>query len=532
MAVTVKLTIGHFEAAACALSQAGRFGMAADFFRYAIGASSSPDPCLWTGLCGVLRLSKQYPEAESAILEALSLERTAQRLVALACTQRDRGRKPEAEATLREALELDPDYADALGFLGTWLIDRWRETSGPDEILMEALMYLDKAVELAPNNESFQEARLIVIQNLDLHEECLANCERLLEHHPRALSYETQRAFALMKLRDLPRGLRALADNIYRRPVLNECPVFRYPRWQPGDPPGDVVLWNPEGSGDWFQFARYFRLAAEAGATLRVIANPPEDRLLARVAGVAEILKPDDVEIERHATIYSLAAQFTGSEADIPTEPYLSAPHELVELWRQRLDPIPGFRVGVAWKGNPKQDNDPRRSFTVDRFQEMVVIPGVQLICLQHGHRDELADSHIWDLGDYYEQGDWLDTAAVVANLDLVICPCTGVAHLAGGMGKPVWVALSEPGCWRWATKREDTPWYPSMRIFRQTTRGSWDGVFERITEALSRRAGMPAPAPEPVPVLSLRRPERPLELIPPRRPAPHRRHHLAAKVS
>ena len=190
-----------------------------------------------------------------------------------------------------------------------------------------------------------------------------------------------------MKLRPTyKRGLPALADNIYRRDGLKECPIFQFPRWKPGDPPGEVVLWNPEGSGDWFQFARYFRLAAEAGATLRVIANPPEDRLLARVAGVAEILKPDDVEIERHATIYSLAAQFTGSEADIPTEPYLSATDDLVELWRQRLDPIPGFRVGVAWKGNPKQDNDPRRSFTVDRFREMVGIPGVQLICLQHGH--------------------------------------------------------------------------------------------------------------------------------------------------
>ena len=188
------------------LSQAGRFGMAADFFRYAIGASSSPDPCLWTGLCGVLRLSKQYPEAESAILEALALERTAQRLVALACTQRNRGRKPEAEATLREALELDPDYADALGFLGTWLIDRWRETSGPDEILMEALMYLDKAVELAPTNESFQESRLIVIQSLDLHEECLINCERLLEHYPRALPYETAAGVRIDEAARHPRG--------------------------------------------------------------------------------------------------------------------------------------------------------------------------------------------------------------------------------------------------------------------------------------------------------------------------------------
>ena len=138
---------------------------------------------------------------------------------------------------------------------------------------------------------------------------------------------------------------------------------------------------------------------------------------------MSEIIQPDNVEIARHATIYSLAADFTTCEAEIPTEPYLSAPDDLIELWRQRLEPIPGFRVGVAWKGNPKQDNDPRRSFTVDRFQSLVKIPGVNLVCLQHGHRDELTDSHIWDLGDYYQDGDWLETAAVIANLDLVISP-------------------------------------------------------------------------------------------------------------
>ena len=96
--------------------------------------------------------------------------------------------------------------------------------------------------------------------------------------------------------------------------------------------------------------------------------------------------------------------------------------------------------------------------------------------------------SPVIDLGDEYEAGDWLETAGVIANLDLVISPCTAIAHLAGAMGKPVWLALSEPGCWRWMQDRTDSPWYASMRIFRQRVRGSWDGVFEAMAAALAER--------------------------------------------
>ena len=374
--ISVRLTTGHLEAAGAALIGAGRYGLAADFYRAAIGAAPT-DPCLYTGLNGALRLLGQLPEAEAAILEAIAIDRTAKRLVALACTVRDRGRKDDCEDFLRNALALDPDCADAAGCLGTWLLDRWRETSGPDTILGEAAGYLERAVALAPHNHSFQEARLIVLQCSDRHDEWKTAVYALIKDYPDVFQYRMQEAFALLKTGDFAHGFPAVAATIYKRPAVADCPIFRFPRWAPVDEPGPVVVWNPEGAGDQFQFARFYALAAEHGADVRVIANEPEARLLARCPGVSAIVNPDnDFDCEKHATIYSLAAAFITDETDIPTAPYLSADDETIRKWETRLAPIPGFRVGVAWRGNPKQDNDARRSFTVDQFAPWRRFPG------------------------------------------------------------------------------------------------------------------------------------------------------------
>ncbi len=177
------------------------------------------------------------------------------------------------------------------------------------------------------------------------------------------------------------------------------------------------------------------------------------------------------------------------------------------------------FRVGLVWRGNPNQPNDERRSFDFERFAPILDLPGVTFVSLQKGHRIGRGWPVV-DLGDEYETGDWMETAGVIANLDLVITPDTGIAHLAGAMGKPVWVALSEPCCWRWGVGRKDeggrmkdepekpekaidraalvhpssfilhpserSAWYPSARLFRQRIRGSWDGVFEAMATALA----------------------------------------------
>jgi len=398
---------------------------------------------------------------------------------------------------MRRARKLDPDSADAAGLLGIWLFERWHWRDTSDDVLCEAISHIERGIELAPDNLSFRSTRLAMLIAAERLDNVVHDATVLLGRCPNCVEVHLHRAAARMKLGDLVNGYEEFGEWSCQLPRLANHPFLSYPKWYPAAEPGDVVVWNVEGAGDYFQFIRYARWMASDGWTVRCIANPTMNRLIARVPGVASVLG-EDADIATGTSMASLAmlpAGYMGDKRAIDWYgPYLSADGATSARWRARLhavlsalhDPVSALRVGVCWRGNPKQGNDERRSLDASRLLPLFNLPGVTLISLQHGHRGECVGMPIVDLGDEYQNGDWLDTAGVIANLDLVIAPCTAVAHLAGAMGKPVWLALSEPGCWRWMQNRSDSPWYPTMRIFRQRVRGSWDGVFEAIAQLLS----------------------------------------------
>ncbi len=168
--------------------------------------------------------------------------------------------------------------------------------------------------------------------------------------------------------------------------------------------------------------------------------------------------------------------------------PYLYADPELCAYWQQQLSGLQGFKVGIAWQGNPEHKRDRWRSIPLSAFTPLAGVPGVMLVSLQKGPGSEqvrrLANRpQVLDLADRLE--DFADVAAVMKNLDLVITVDTAIAHLAGALGIPVWVALPLVPDWRWLLDRDDSPWYPSMRLFRQGSWNDWAGVFERLIEAL-----------------------------------------------
>ena len=177
--------------------------------------------------------------------------------------------------------------------------------------------------------------------------------------------------------------------------------------------------------------------------------------------------------------------------------PYLSADAILVEQWRNTLAAYPGLRVGIAWQGRPQFRGDRLRSIPLAAFAPLAAVPGVRLISLQKGHGSgQLAELHerfeVIDLGDSLDStaGPFMDTAAVMKNLDLVITSDTAIAHLAGALGVPVWLALCASPEWRWMLARTDSPWYPTMRLFRQTTLGNWTDVFQRMAAELLNMTG------------------------------------------
>ena len=175
--------------------------------------------------------------------------------------------------------------------------------------------------------------------------------------------------------------------------------------------------------------------------------------------------------------------------ATIPREiPYLWADSELTEHWRRELASFEGFKIGIAWQGSRGYALDRQRSMPLAHFAPLARLPGVQLISLQKGFGSEqiaAVDFPVLDLSDRLDEasGPLMDTAAVIRNLDLVVAANTAVAHLAGALGAPVFLALPHSPDWRWLEGRDDSPWYPTMRLFRQTTFGQWPDVFQRIAE-------------------------------------------------
>lgn len=500
------LTLNSLVQAASSLHGAGRYATAMDYWNAALEVAPE-EPVILTGFAVTLRALKQPDRAEAAIRKAIAIEPTARRRTILGCAIHDQLNFGAAIAEMRKAIAADPHSGDAWGLLGLWLLEEWHWRDTTDSPLHEAIACLARAGKLCPVNLDYRSSRIAALLAADRLDDVVTEATRLIDEHPQLAEAHLHRAAARMKLGKVVQGYQEFGEWSYRLRRVVAHHFARYEQWTADatrlDSPlagkRDVYLWNAEGAGDHFQYVRFARDLAADGWMVHALANPTMTRLLARVPGVASVVAedtalPDDALL---APVPALAGAYIGA-TKLWTGPYLSSDDKTACRWGSYLNkqappvtirgPRP-FRVGLTWRGNPRQANDERRSFDFERFAPLfdAANADVQFISLQRGHQIGRGWPAV-DLGEDYQQGDWLDTAAVITNLDLVIAPCTGIAHLAGAMGKPVWLALSEPGCWRWMRDRTDSPWYPTMRIFRQRVRGSWDGVFEAMACAMTDR--------------------------------------------
>ena len=271
------------------------------------------------------------------------------------------------------------------------------------------------------------------------------------------------------------------------------------PRWDGGPVAGRTVLlaWE-QGLGDTIQFVRYAPLVAAQGADVVVQCQAKLKPLLDGLAGVDAVIAEGEAlpPVDLQATLPSLPFLLLDSLGEtIPAAPaYLEVDAGLVEAWRQRLDRTPGLRVGISWKGSPQYGKDASRSIPLERFLPLAAVAGVSLFSLQgEDGLDQLCglpDAAVHSLGPEIEGGPegLLNTAAAIMALDLVICCDSAVAHLAGALGRPVWLLLCGESDWRWQRERDDSPWYPGMRLFRQRSDGDWEGVFREVGKALKER--------------------------------------------
>ncbi len=405
---------------------------------------------------------------------------------------RNLDRPLEAESSLREALRLKPDLADAHVELGRVL-----DCLGRFE---EAEASLRSALALEPKHVFGHALLGYVLYHLGRAAEAQASYRMALGLAPQNRNLHGYLAQALLLAGELKEGWREFewrwreSEQVWMRSLLT------VPIWK-GEPIGGraILLLADLGHGDTLQFCRYVpQIAAAAGRTVLAI-QPSLVRLLSRLPAVSEIITdrgrtaPPDLWCAMMSLPYACG---TTLETIPGTVPYLTADPSDVAHWRERLAGSTGLRVGLCWAGGQFNGDqiyrDRRRSIRLDALAPLGTIPDVHLFSLQTGPPSTEADR--WPKGmalqDFTKDfHDFADTAALIANLDLVISVDTAVVHLAGALGKPVWLLNRFDTCWRWLQNRDDSPWYPTLRQFRQPAPGDWDSVLSRVQGALTRLA-------------------------------------------
>ena len=388
-----------------------------------------------------------------------------------------------AEAAFGRALALDPALASARANLGAVYAERrqWGQ----------ALEHLDAALASDPSAAEAHNNRGNALAGLGRAAEAEAAFARALELDPDF----ADAAFNLALVR-LRQGRWAEAwPGFERRWETRQMAPFRralgVPRWDGSEAPGLTLLIHAEqGMGDMMMVARYLPMAAARVGRLVVECQPELAPLLAAMQGGFEVVAAGDAlpAFDLELPAMSLPAAFGTEPGTVPwSGPYLPAPASGAGLAGA------GLKVGLVWAGNPRNPTDAERSLDASLLAPVLAVPGCSFFSLQWGAPgDRLQAAALAGGVQDLRPGmtDFAATAALVAELDLVISICTSVAHLAGGMGKPLWLMLASGADWRWLESGEATPWYPSARLFRQATPGDWGGVIEQIASALKAEAG------------------------------------------
>lgn len=420
-------------------------------------------------------------------------------LIGLGNALLDRRDLAGAEAAFRAAIAADGRRAGAWRYLGTTFDHAHREA--------EALAAHRHAVELEAAHGGDAGTFLGLAASLrdaGRFAEALATLEPNLQRLPGA---EAQLLYGhmLLAVGRLREGWHHAEFRWMTPHFLARRPRFARPAWSGQDLRGKTILLRAEqGMGDAIQFARYAAPIKALGATVH-LAVPAELADLARgFAGVDRVygIRADEAasSFDYYISLLSVPRVFGTRIESIPDRvPYLVVDPARRERWASRLGPHDGrLRVGLVWGGNPLNAEDVFRSLPLTALAPLCDVAGVRFYALQKGPREREADAppaglDLVNLGP--ELADFADTAAVIAQLDLVISVCTSVAHLAGALGKPLWVMLHRAADWRWLTGRTDSPWYPSARLFRQATRGEWAEVVGSVRAALVARLREGTPA-------------------------------------
>ncbi len=469
---------------AAAHQQEGRWADAESGYRDILGRDPDYVPAL--GELGRLAFHRGFPDIAATLLAraAALAPGIAHLRDSLAHVLQSQGLFAQAIATLRKNLALHPDYVDSYNNLGNVL----KATDSADK----AVSIFRRALALDPRNWA-------VWSNLGtaLHQ---MQCDDAA-----AAAYRT--ALSLSDNPDVHHNLshallasgrlaEAWPEYEWRSQAVDHratWPRFTTRRWRGEPAPGRTLLVHAEqGMGDMLQFCRYVPLLADRGMRIVLQVHRPLVRLMRSLAGVADVVARGDElpPFDMHCPMLSLPQIFGTTLETIPAHvPYLSATAEDVAAWQQRLGPHVRPRVGISWAGNPQLGADRRRSIAVENLDPILQGLDIDFHSLQYD-----AATPAGMIASMASVADFADTAALISSLDLVVAVDSAVAHLAGSIGGPIWLLNRFDAEWRWLRQRNDSPWYPTMRQFRQKVPADWRSVILEVRAELESWAACWAP--------------------------------------
>jgi hypothetical protein len=405
----------------------------------------------------------------------------------------------ESLAACERALALAPDYLDAQLSHANALLDLGRAE--------EAVAGYERLLQRAPSDPRALANRGLALRSLNRAHDAVKSFEQAMAADPGNAQIRANAGQAYLAAGDLKTGF-ALFEARWSTPIMAgylQSRQFGKPQWL-GQAPlqgRTLLLHSEQGWGDIFQFCRYAALAAEQGARVLIEVQTPAVALMRTLRGVSAVIEYGQPlpPFDFHCPVMSLPHAFGATLETIPADvPYLSADPARVAWWTERLGPKARPRVGLVWSSGVRPDQpelaaaNGRRNLPLDKLKAFKGLP-VDFVSLQKGEpaESEFAafDQSAWDgpaiANVAADLHDWADTAALIAALDLVVTVDTAIPHLAGAMGRPVWLMNRFDPCWRWLETRADSPWYPTLRLFRQPAMGDWDGVLAEVRAALAK---------------------------------------------